>query len=126
MKSEEQELPAAYVGFVDYFNGQRFFEAHELLEALWREQRNGPQGAFYKGLIQLAGAFVHLQKGRVNPARSLFELARASLTGYPARHNRLDLVQVRALIEEWLTTLEQIDAAKTSLGPDVFPKLVLS
>ena len=77
------------VSYFECFNQQRFFEAHEVLEALWLPQRQGPNGSFYKGLIQLAGAFVHLQKNRLGPAVALFELARANLQKYPAIHEGL-------------------------------------
>ena len=53
------ELAAHYLGYFECFNRQLFFEAHEVLEELWLAQRDGPKGAFYKGLIQLAGAFVY-------------------------------------------------------------------
>ena len=79
-----------------------FYEAHEVLEELWLRDKHGPNGAFYKGLIQLAGAFVHLQKNRLRPAAALFELALANLEKYPRRHQRLELAAVRRLIRKWL------------------------
>ena len=66
-----QDLDAHYLGYFACFNRQLFFEAHEVLEQIWLPQRHGPNGAFYKGLIQLAGAFVHLQKNRSGPAAAL-------------------------------------------------------
>ena len=95
-----------YLGFFGCFNRQRYFEAHEVLEALWLPQRQAPNGAFYKGLIQLAGAFVHWQRNRPGPAAALFGLARANLRGYPATHEGLDVEGVLALIEEWLQQLK--------------------
>ena len=72
-----------YLGFFHCFNEQLFFEAHEVLEELWLPQRGGPKDLFYKGLIQLAGAFVHVQKGRRQPALALFGLARQNLRRFP-------------------------------------------
>src|ERR1041385_3444222 len=51
-----RELDAHYLGYFECFNRQLYFEAHDVLEELWLTDRNGPNGAFYKGLIQLAGA----------------------------------------------------------------------
>jgi hypothetical protein len=90
-----------YVEFFERFNRQRFFEAHEVLEALWLPQRQGPNGLFYKGLIQLAGAFVHWQKNRPGPAAALLGLARANLGKYPAIHDGLDVARTLAVVEEW-------------------------
>ena len=53
-----RELDARYLGYFECFNRQLFYEAHDVLEDLWLPDRSGPNGNFYKGLIQLAGAFV--------------------------------------------------------------------
>jgi predicted metal-dependent hydrolase len=97
-----RELTAHYLGFFDCFNDQLFYEAHDVLEELWLPDRHGPNGDFYKGLIQLTGAFVHLQKERLQPAAALFKLARTNLAKYPATHERLDVAAVLRLIEVWL------------------------
>src|SRR5216117_3678649 len=88
---EGRELDAHYLGYFACFNRGLFYEAHDVLEELWLADRKGPNGAFYKGLIQLAGAFVHLQKGRLRPAAALFKLAHANLQRYPDGHERLDV-----------------------------------
>src|SRR5687768_10251661 len=88
-----------YAGYFGCFNRQLFFEAHEVLEELWLQDRHGPNGTFYKGLIQLAGAFVHLQKNRPGPAAALFNLARTNLSPYGAVHEHLNLAAVMDLIE---------------------------
>ncbi len=100
------ELNAHYLGFFDCFNDQLFYEAHDVLEELWLPDRHGLNGDFYKGLIQLAGAFVHLQKERLRPSAALFKLARTNLLKYPARHEQLDVAAVLKLIEVWLSWLE--------------------
>lgn len=102
-----QELNAHYLGFFDCFNNQHFYEAHDVLEELWLPDRHAPNGDFFKGLIQLAGAFVHLQKGRLRPAAALFKLARTNLLKYPSTHERLDVAAVLMLIESWLGSLER-------------------
>ncbi len=101
-----QGVDPHYAGYFHCFNRQLFYEAHDVLENLWLADKHGPNGAFYKGLIQLAGAFVHLQKSRLRPAAALFKLARVNFESYPARHDRLNLDQVRVLIKHWLTELE--------------------
>ena len=90
-----------YTGFFDAFNSRLFFEAHEILEELWLPIRRQPGGDYYKGLIQLAGAFVHVQKQRPGPAIALLRLACRNLSRYPALHEGLDLHRVLALITLW-------------------------
>jgi predicted metal-dependent hydrolase len=103
-----------YLGYFDCFNRQRYFEAHDVLEALWLPQRQGPNGSFYKGLIQLAGAFVHWQKNRPGPAAALFALARTNLQKYPATHEGLHVNSVLATINEWQ---QQVGAAAPGTCP---------
>jgi predicted metal-dependent hydrolase len=121
----EQQYDRGYVNYFECFNRQQFFEAHEELEAVWLPQRQGPNGAFYKGLIQLAGAFVHLQKNRLGPAVALFELARANLRKYQANHEGLAVDGVLAMIEDWLRKSKSADAATTPYTPAGAPRLKL-
>jgi len=89
-----QEQDAHYLGYFLCFNAGLYYEAHDVLEELWLRERGRPNDSFYKGLIQFAGAFVHLQKNRLKPSAALFKLAEANLTKYPGRHEalRVDLV----------------------------------
>lgn len=106
------KLDAHYLGFFDCFNRQLFYEAHDVLEALWLVDRRGPEGDFYKGLIQLAGAFVHLQKARPGPALALFNLAAANLTRYPRVHHSLDLTALSECISSWRERIQRGDACE--------------
>ncbi|MBM3833151.1 MAG: DUF309 domain-containing protein [Verrucomicrobia bacterium] len=95
-----REFDPHYLGYFVCFNQQLYFEAHEVLEELWLLDRRGPDGNFYKGLIQLAGAFVLLQKGRPEPAARLFKLARTNLESYLPIHHRLDVTKVLSSIDQ--------------------------
>src|ERR1039457_5249771 len=94
----EGMLDPHYTGYFELFNRQKFYEAHDVLEHIWLKDKQGPNGAFYKGLIQLAGAFVHLQKKHLRPAAALFKLAQANLEKYPPVHEHLDLKIIGGLI----------------------------
>ena len=118
-------LDAHYLGYFECFNNQRFYEAHDVLEQLWLKERRQANDLFYKGLIQLAGAFVHLQKNRLPPAGALFKLAASNLRQYPRQHQRLDLEGVLALIQQWIGKLEDGLYAVNPLGPESAPKLYL-
>ena len=74
------------------FQRRLYYEAHDVLEHLWLRER-GPSRDFLKGMIQLAGAFVHLQKQalrpehpkdgrRLRPAYRLLRLARGNLEAF--------------------------------------------
>ena len=122
------ELDAHYLGYFACFNQGLFYEAHDVLEELWLANRGAASDAFYKGLIQLAGAFVHLQKHteqrpRLKPSAALLKLARANLTPYPAAHEHLDREFVLRLIEDWLARLEAGAFRINPLAPENAPRL---
>lgn len=119
-----KSLDPHYLGYFECFNQQLFYEAHDVLEELWLGQRGQPNDHFYKGLIQLAGAFVHLQKNRLKPSAALFNLARTNLSKYPAQHESLNLTSVLALIENWIGRLEKNNFEQNPLTADNAPKLL--
>jgi hypothetical protein len=97
-------IDPCYEGYFVCFNSQRYYEAHDVLEHLWL-QTGDANHAFYKGLIQFAGAFVHLQKqferphhpkdgNRARPAVRLFQLAARNLAPYRPWHLHLDVERV--------------------------------
>ena len=123
---QEAGLDAHYLGYFECFNNGQFYEARDVLEELWLPQRGQLNHAFYQGLIQLAGAFVHLQKHtearpRLQPAAALFKLARRNLEKYPVIHERLSMEEMKQLIDEWLAALEngrfQINPLSTRMPP---------
>ncbi len=120
-----KDLDAHYLAYFECFNRGLFYEAHDVLEELWLADRQGPNYAFYKGMIQLAGAFVHLQKNRLRPSAALFKLARTNLEKYPPGHEYLDVAAVLKLIEKWLYELESDQFVVNPLTTANAPKLQL-
>jgi predicted metal-dependent hydrolase len=98
------EFDPRYTGYFTCFNAQQYYEAHDVLEDLWLRTEGGDRD-FYQGLIQLAGAFVHLQKNFLHPAHPkhatrrlpaarLFTLAATRLGPYRPVHLGLDVDEV--------------------------------
>lgn len=122
---EGSGVDARYAGYFALFNEQKFYEAHDILEDLWLPDRHGKNGNFYKGLIQLAGAFVHLQKNRLRPSAALFKLAQANLEKYSSPHEQLNLAAVQQLIAGWLWSLEKDEFTVNPLTNALAPQLAL-
>ena len=120
-----RKLDARYLGYFDCFNRQLFYEAHDVLEDLWLLDRHGPSGDFFKGLIQLAGAFVHLQKNRLRPADALFQLAERNLAKYPAQHESTDVGALLQLILTWRTALTARAFERNPLTASAPPFIVM-
>jgi predicted metal-dependent hydrolase len=121
---------AHYLGYFACFNEGLYYEAHDVLEELWLEDRHGATGNFYKGLIQFAGAFVHMQKHtaerpRLKPAAALLKLARTNLVAYPATFHDLNVAELLGMIDRWLGKLETGGYAINPLAPSSAPSLCL-
>jgi len=113
------------LAYFECFNRQLFFEAHEVLEELWLQERGKAKDLFYKGLIQLAGAFVHLQKNRLSPAAALLNLAQTNLARYPSSYERLEVVHVQKMTFEWLARIRAISDGLNPLAVFGPPRLFL-
>ena len=103
------------IGYLRCFNSQQFYEAHDVLEALWLKDRYGPDGDFFKGMIQFAGAFVHLQKRRIRPSKVLFLRCTTYLCKYPSRFYALDVSGIIKLAKQNASTLEDHEYDGVSL-----------
>ena len=65
------------------FVAEEWFEAHEVLEAVWRETPRGPDRELLQGLIQLAVASEHWRRGNPRGSRGQWDKARGHLAGLP-------------------------------------------
>ncbi len=73
------------------FDRGAFFEAHELWEQTWREL-DGEERTAVQGLIQIAAALHHLQRGQPRPAARLLAKALEKLSRCsPALRASLDI-----------------------------------
>lgn len=72
----------------ELFNQGRFFESHEIWEIAWRGA-HGRERAFYQGLIQVAAALIHFQRGNFSGAASLWAKAVEKLRTFPPDYHGL-------------------------------------
>jgi uncharacterized protein len=76
-------VPANLLQACEEFNSGKFFECHETLEEIWQEEQ-GEVRDLYKGLIQVAAAFVHVTRGNYIGADRLMRTALGYLGPYRA------------------------------------------
>ena len=124
-----------YVAFFRCWNEQRYYEAHDVLEQLWLKT-DSSDADFFKGLIQAAGAFVHLQKRfehplhakhsrRLRPAVRLFRLAESNLTRFGPRHHGLNVTAFCRLLNAYADQIAALDYKTNPWSPETAPKLKL-
>src|SRR6266702_386301 len=131
----EVERHPYYHAFFRCWNEQRYYEAHDVLEQLWLNTES-PDADFFKGLIQAAGAFVHLQKRfehpshakhsrRLPPAVRLFRLAGSSLSRFGPLHHGLDVAALCQLLRASADQIVGSDYKTNPWSPETAPKLKL-
>src|SRR3989442_14319002 len=67
------------------FNDEYFFEAHEVLEDVWKQERGEPR-LFLQGLIQISAAYHHYQNGNLVGAATLLQRGADKIRKYPPRY----------------------------------------
>ena len=81
---------------------ERFWEFHEELEYQWKKLRRGePEKEALHGLILLAAAYVHKQKGEEGVALSIIGRSRAGLEAYGGDEYRgIDVTSLKRMLAE--------------------------
>jgi hypothetical protein len=77
-----------------YFNSERYWECHEVLEGLWRNVE-GEEKLYLQGLILVCAAFVHHQKREDQVALGVLARANKQLSYGRASYHGIDVVRVK-------------------------------
>jgi predicted metal-dependent hydrolase len=79
---------------IELFNAGRYFECHEAWEEVWKHA-DGDAKRFYQGLIQLAVAILHVQRGNRHGAASVYAKACRNLASLPDEYMGVALENLR-------------------------------
>jgi dTDP-4-amino-4,6-dideoxygalactose transaminase len=94
---------------IELFNAGNFFDAHEVLEDVWREL-HGTQKDFLQALIQVAVGLHHHSAGNLIGARSLLERSSRKLADYPSGYCGIAVHELRSSLEQWIAALANDNA----------------
>src|SRR3989442_3365503 len=75
------------------FNDEYFFEAHEVLEDVWKQERGEPR-LFLQGLIQISAAYHHYQNGNLVGDATLLQRGADKIRKHPSRYLGIDAADV--------------------------------
>ena len=121
----EPRLPAsqpdAVVRGTALFNSGLFFECHEFLEGVWKST-TGAAKNFYHGIVQIAAAFYHLEKGNLHGARTLLGKGLRHLDPYPSVYQGVTLGALRSALEPWVAHCR---SPKEYPAPERYPTINL-
>jgi hypothetical protein len=104
------------------FHSGEFFAAHEHWELVWLTAQE-PEKSFLQGLIQVAAAFHHYQRGNCEGAISLLRSALRRFDPCPEAFTGIAVTPLRTAIRSWIEALETAPDSST-LPP--FPQLQMA
>ena len=76
------------------FNQGKYFEAHEELEAAWKEERGRIRG-LYQGILQAGVTYLHITRGNYAGALKVYGRSMKWLNDWPETCRGVDVGQLR-------------------------------
>lgn len=96
---EEIEKEKAIEMGVSYFNDERFWEAHEVFEGVWKNSYEGEK-ELVQGIILTAAALVHYQKAEDSICLSVLRRAQDKLSKTAGMYHGINVNALRQKIQE--------------------------
>jgi len=87
---EEKEKEEAVEKGREYFNYERFWECHEMLEGVWKKI-HGKEKDLVQGIILVAAAFVHYQKNENEICLSILRRAIEKFGNSSGKYYKIDV-----------------------------------
>jgi uncharacterized protein len=107
---EYQQIEEKYMekkDSIDYarilFNSQKYWRAHEVLEAIWKRSEDAEK-QILNAIILISAAFVHYQKNENNVCISILERALQKLDKIDGIYYEIDLDRIKAHISKNIRT----------------------
>ena len=88
---------------ISYFNNERFWECHEILEGVWKNC-DGNEKFLVQGLILVAAGLVHYQKDEDGICISIFNRALEKLENSNGQYYDIDIDKIKQTITEMITS----------------------
>lgn len=97
----EEQIPKdqAIKDGISYFNEERFWECHEVLEGVWKKCYEGEK-ELVQGIILVAAALVHFQKNEDDVCISILNRALSKLSNTAGMYYNIDVDVLRKKINE--------------------------
>jgi uncharacterized protein len=111
----EEELPSACKGElhpmavrgIELFDNRHFWEAHEALEAAWKDER-GPARHLYKGILQAGVMYLQIERRNFIGMAKMYERCKKWLRPWPDHCRGVDVGQLRADVKAAITEARRL------------------
>jgi predicted metal-dependent hydrolase len=94
-----------------HFNSGEYFEAHEALEEAWNAEE-GEAKNLYRGILQVAVAYLHLTRGNYIGALKVYERSKKWLESLPAVCKGVHVEQLRRDAERVFEVVQALGAER--------------
>ena len=100
---ETVEKEQAISDGISYFNNERFWECHEILEGVWKNC-DGNEKFLVQGLILVAAGLVHYQKDEDAICISIFNRALEKLENSNGEYHDIDIDKIKYTVTEMINS----------------------
>jgi uncharacterized protein len=97
------EKDEAIMRAVELFNDERYWEAHEALEYVWKNA-TGTEKEILNGIILVAAAFVHDEKDEQDICISILQRAKRKLDRTSDKYHGIDIIKIVELLSDIINT----------------------
>ncbi len=98
--------PKAIEG-MELFNAGHYFEAHEALEAAWRDE-TGPVRDLYRGILQVGVTYLHIRRRNYDGAIKVYQRSLKWLRLWPDTCRGVAVGQLRRDLEAAITAVKKL------------------
>jgi hypothetical protein len=88
VKEEDLSKEEAIARARDLFNNEKFWKCHEVLENVWKQSK-GQEKGLLNGVILIAAAFVHFQKGENETCIGILRRANDKIRSFQGEYHRI-------------------------------------
>jgi uncharacterized protein len=106
----QAQLDPQVIEGLKLYNAREYFECHEVLENAWRAEK-GPIREMYRGILQVAVGYYHIQRSNYVGARKMFKRCRRWLAPFPDTCQGINLAGLRR-------DMQAVEDAIVRLGAD--------
>jgi len=93
------------------FNQGRYFEAHEELEAAWKEEK-GRIRELYQGILEAGVTYLHITRGNYAGAVKVYGRSMRWLRGWPERCRGVEVGRLRNDLTSAIEEVRQLGEAR--------------
>jgi len=121
-----RDLPPRGKDGIQLFNQGEFFEAHEALEEIWRDEKSEIRD-LYQGILEIAVAYLHITRGNYVGAVKVYGRSQKWLVKFPDICQGVNIKQLLTDAKKVMDTLQALGEENiASFDRSLFKQILLT